>query len=168
MSTSGSKEKKMASVAPSSQLSASPSGARRTVATYSSYQDAERAVDLLSDQKFPVERVAIVGTGLRLVEQVVTRVTTGRAALSGAAQGAFIGLFIALLFGLFLDGPEFFGLLAYSVITAAIFGAIFWAIAHAVQGGRRDFASVTGTVADSYELQADDAVAGEARRLLAA
>ena len=114
----------MASLPSPTRLSPSPSGARRTIATYSSYEEAERAVDLLSDQRFPVERVAIVGTGLRSVEQVVGRVTTGRAALTGAGQGALIGLFIALLFGLFLDGPEFLGLLAYAVITGAIFGAV--------------------------------------------
>jgi membrane protein required for beta-lactamase induction len=156
----------MASVPRRTRMSPSPTGARRTIATYSSYQEAERAVDLLSDQRFPVERVAIVGTGLRSVEQVVGRVTTGRAALTGAGQGALIGLFIAVLFGLFFTGPGFLGLLAYAVIASAIFGAILWAIWHAAQGGRRDFASVAGTYADRYELQADEEVADEARRLL--
>jgi hypothetical protein len=156
----------MASVARPTRMSPSPRGARRTIATYSSYEDAERAVDSLSDQRFPVERVAIVGTGLRSVEQVLGRVTTGRAALTGAGQGALIGLFIALLFGLFFTGPGFLGLLAYLVIASAIFGAVFWAVWHAAQGGRRDFASVAGTYAESYELQADEEVADEAGRLL--
>jgi hypothetical protein len=35
---------------------------RRTLASYASYAEAERAVDWLSDQGFAVERVAIVGT----------------------------------------------------------------------------------------------------------
>jgi membrane protein required for beta-lactamase induction len=156
----------MASVPGPTRESPSPTGTRRTIATYSSYEEAERAVDSLSDQQFPVERVAIVGTGLRSVEQVTGRVTTGRAALTGAGQGAFIGLFIAVLFGLFFTGPGFLGLLAYTVIASAIFGAIFWAISHAAQGGRRDFASVAGTYADHYELQADEDVADEAARLL--
>jgi hypothetical protein len=156
----------MASVPRPTRMSPSTSGARRTIATDSSYQEAERAVDLLSDQRFPVERVAIVGTGLRSVEQVVGRLTTGRAALTGAGQGAFIGLFIAVLFGLFFTGPDFLGLLAYTVIFSTILGAIFWAIWHGTQGGRRDFASVSGTYADRYELQVDEEVADEARRLL--
>ena len=42
------------------------------------YPEAERAVDKLSDSDFPVGRVAIVGTGLKLVEQVAGRTTTGR------------------------------------------------------------------------------------------
>jgi hypothetical protein len=78
----------MASVPRPTRMSPPPSGARRTIATYASYQEAEQAVDLLSDERFPVNRVAIVGTGLRSVEQVVGRVTTGRAALTGAGQGA--------------------------------------------------------------------------------
>lgn len=40
---------------------------RRTVAVYASYAEAQRAVDYLSDRKFPVQRVAIVAEGLRLV-----------------------------------------------------------------------------------------------------
>jgi membrane protein required for beta-lactamase induction len=156
----------MASVGSTSQLYRSPGGARRTIASYSSYQEAERAVDSLSDRKFPVERVAIVGTGLRFVEQVVGRVTTWIAALTGAVQGAFIGLFIALLFGLFFTGPGFLGLLAYAVVTSALFGATFGAIFHATRRGRRDFASAAGMYADRVELQVDQEVADDARRLL--
>ena len=58
-----------------------------TVATYRSYADAQRAIDYLPDQNFPVERTAIVGTDLRLVENVLGRLTTGWAAVAGAAGG---------------------------------------------------------------------------------
>ncbi|WP_369679703.1 general stress protein [Streptomyces mirabilis] len=37
---------------------------RRTIASYESYAEAERAVDFLSDQGFAVERFAIIGPGL--------------------------------------------------------------------------------------------------------
>ncbi|MBW3607483.1 MAG: glycine zipper family protein, partial [Actinobacteria bacterium] len=83
-------------------------GGRRSVATFEDYAGAQRAVDALSDRGFPVERVAIVGTGLRYVEQVSGRLTTGRAALAGAGQGALVGLFVALLLGLFLTVEEAF------------------------------------------------------------
>ena len=79
--------------------------ARTTVATYDNYRDAERAVDFLSDKGFPVQRAAIVGTGLRTVEQIAGRITTGRAALMGAGQGAMIGLIFALLIGVFFTVP---------------------------------------------------------------
>jgi hypothetical protein len=142
--------------------------ARTTVATYSNYREAERAVDFLSDKGFPVQRAAIVGTGLRTVEQIAGRVTTGRAALLGAGQGALIGLFFALLLGLFFTIDEaFFGVLLYGLIVGALFGATFGAITQAMYGGRRDFASVQGMEAERYELQVDQEVAAQAKQLLA-
>ncbi|HEV3378824.1 MAG TPA: general stress protein, partial [Thermoleophilaceae bacterium] len=123
---------------------------RRVVATYRSYAEAERAVDWLSDQGFAVEHVSIVGRGLRTVEQVAGRLTTGHAALAGAGQGALIGLIFALLFGIFFTGPDFLGLLLYAVVAGALFGAAFGTILHAAQGGRRDFTSVSGLQAERY------------------
>ena len=140
---------------------------RRTIATYDSYAEAERAVDFLSDEGFPVERVAIVGSGIRLVEQVAGRVTSGRAALTGAGQGAMIGLLFALLFGLFFTLPEaFLSVLIYGLVVGVLFGALFGFIGHAVQGGRRDFASATGVQAERYEVQIDEAVADRAREVI--
>jgi hypothetical protein len=144
---------------------AAPSS-RRTIASYSSYAEAERAVDWLSDKGFAVEQVAIVGTGLRTVEQVAGRLTTGRAAVAGAAQGVFIGLLFALLFGIFFTGPEFLGLILYGVVAGALFGALLGAVVHAMQGGRRDFVSARGLDAERYEIQVEEPAADEARRLL--
>ena len=143
-----------------------PAATRRTIATYSTYREAERAVDWLSDEGFPVERVAIIGTGLRLVEQVAGRTTTGRAAGIGALQGVLIGVLFALFFGIFFTGPGFGWLLLYAILAGALFGALFGAISQASQGGRRDFTSATSTQADKYEIQVDEAVADEAKRLL--
>jgi acyl-CoA reductase-like NAD-dependent aldehyde dehydrogenase len=74
---------------------------RRVVASYSSYRDAERAVDFLSDRRFPVQRVAIVGRDLQTLEQVTGRMGYGRAALNAGATGAVLGLLFGWLFGLF-------------------------------------------------------------------
>src|SRR5215208_1038600 len=101
---------------------------KTTVATYDNYAEAERAVDFLSDRDFPVERVAIVGTGVSAVEQVAGRMTTGRAALQGAGQGAMLGLLFGLLFGLFFSGPAFFGVVLYGLVAGAVFGAILGAL----------------------------------------
>ena len=142
---------------------------RRTVTTVDSYDEAERAVDWLSDKNFPMQHVAIVGTGLRYIEQISGRVTTSSAALTAGGQGAMIGLFWGLLFGLFftLDTGGFFGVLAYSVLVGIVFGAIFGAVSHYASGGRRDFASVAQTRADRYEVQVDEAFADQAMQLLA-
>jgi uncharacterized membrane protein len=112
--------------------------------------------------------VAIVGTGLRYVEQVAGRMTTARAALAGAGQGAFIGLIFALLFGLFFSGPGFGGLLLYAVVLGALLGALFGAVIHYGSGGQRDFASVSRTEAEQYQVMVDAEVANEADQLLRA
>src|SRR5215813_13299280 len=75
-----------------------------TVASYTTYEQAQAAVDKLSDERFPVENIEIVGSDLRLVEKVTGRLTRGRAAAAGAASGAWFGLFIGLLVGLFTRG----------------------------------------------------------------
>jgi hypothetical protein len=140
---------------------------KTTVATYDSYPEAERAVDFLSDEGFPVERVAIVGTGLKTVEQVAGRLTTGRAALMGASQGAMLGLFFGLLFSLFFEGPDFLGVILYGLIVGTIFGTVLGAVGQAAQRGRRDFASVRGMQAESYEIQVEHEHSARAKQLLA-
>jgi len=140
---------------------------KTTVATYANYPEAERAVDYLSDKGFPVEKVAIVGTGLKTVEQVAGRLTTGKAALAGAAQGAMIGLFFGLLFSLFFDGPDFLGVVLYGLVAGTIFGAVFAAVGQAAQGGRRDFASVRGMQAEKYDVQVEHEHSVRAKQLLA-
>ena len=104
------------------------------VGTYPDYAQAQRAVDTLSDNKFPVERSAIIGTDLRLVENVLGRLTTGRAALAGAASGAWFGLFIGLLFGLF-STSSWFAVILVGLLIGAAWGAVFGAIANAIIGG---------------------------------
>jgi hypothetical protein len=147
---------------------ASDSRARKTVASYPSYAEAEHAVDSLSDQGVAVEHVAIVGKGLRSVEQVTGRMTAARAALVGLGEGALIGTLFALLFGIFFNGPAFGYLLLCSVVAGGLFGVTIGLIANAVDSdGRRDFVSETSISADRYEVQADDEVVAEARSALA-
>ena len=153
---------------PSTATVARPPTTRRTITSATSYQAAADAVDRLSDRGFPVEHMAIIGTGLRYVEKVSGRVTTGRAALTGVGQGAMLGLFWGLLFSLFFttDSAGFFGVLAFSVVVGIVLGGLLGAVAHVMTGGRRDFDSVAQTRADHYEVQVDDGFAGEAERLL--
>jgi uncharacterized membrane protein len=136
------------------------------VATYDNYADAQRAVDRLSDEQFPVEHVQIVGRGLTIVEDVTGRLTKGRAALAGAATGAWFGLFIGLLVGLFTTGPEWLGLVLGGVVIGAFWGAVFGFFAHWATGGMRDFASFRGLAAASYDLLVEEGHAARARELL--
>jgi len=136
-----------------------------TVAVYDDYASAQRAVDHLSDNRFPVERSAIVGTGLRLVEKVTGRLTVGKAALAGAVSGAWIGLFIGLLFGIF-SVSDWWRVILFAVVLGALWGAAFGAIAHAFTGGRRDFSSLSRLEAARYAVVVDAEFAEPATRLL--
>jgi hypothetical protein len=135
------------------------------VGSYDNYAAAQAAVDHLSDNRFPVERTAIVGTDLRLVENVLGRLTTGRAALAGAASGAWFGLLIGLLFAIFSVSAWWSVLLA-AVLIGALWGAVFGAIAHAMTGGRRDFTSRSSLQAGQYVVTVDPEYVDQARQLL--
>jgi hypothetical protein len=136
-----------------------------TVARYADYASAQRAVDFLSDNGFPVERTAIIGTNLRLVETVLGRLTIGRAAMAGAASGAWFGLFIGFLFTLF-SSSAWWAVLLSAIIIGAVWGAVFGAIAHGLTGGRRDFTSRSTLQAGEYAVSVDAEVAEEARALV--
>jgi hypothetical protein len=137
-----------------------------TVASYTSYEEAQQAVDRLSDEHFPVENLDIVGTGLRLVERVTGRLTKARAAAAGAATGAWFGLFIGLLVGLFTTGPTWIGLILGGLLIGAAWGAIFGFAGHAATRGRRDFASAQTLTATRYDIIARGGTAAQARSIL--
>lgn len=138
----------------------------QVVGTYDSYTDAQRAVDYLSDQKFAVEHLAIVGSDLRQVERVTGRLTWFKAAVSGFATGAWIGLFVGLLLGLFTD-DDWGRVIVFSVIWGAMFMMIFGLVGYAFSGGRRDFTSRSVTIAGTYEIYCQHQHAEEARNHLA-
>lgn len=151
------------------QMMAETQSARRSIMTYGTYAEAQRAVDYLSDQNFPVQRAAIVAEGLRFVEQVTGRLNYGRALLNGALSGASTGLFVALLLGLLgFVGPvvNLLSLALSGLIFGAILGAVLAVVSYAMSGGRRDFTSVSGMQAERYTVMVDAEVAGEAIRLL--
>jgi hypothetical protein len=156
----------MADIGPDLGLNV-PDANRRTVtvARYNDYASAQRAVDHLSDNGFPVERTEIVGTDLRLVEKVLGRMTTGRAALAGAATGAWFGLLIGILISVFTVSV-WWRVILVAVVAGVIWGAIFGAIAHSMTGGRRDFTSLRTLQAAEYAVTVDAEYAEEATQLL--
>ena len=58
-----------------------------SLGVFDKYEDAQRAVDTLSDQGFPVENVLIVGTELKQLERITGRLTQGRVAVGGLLSG---------------------------------------------------------------------------------
>lgn len=144
---------------------ATPKRPRQTIASYSDYAEAQRAVDYLSDNDFPVEHTAIVAEGLKFVEQVTGNLNYGKAILNGAVSGASTGVFIGLIFGLFAFGA-FLTMILYGLIAGAIAGAVLGAVGYAMTGGKRDFTSVGGMQAERYVVMVDNDYADKAQEVL--
>ncbi|GAB2504037.1 hypothetical protein GCM10027063_49120 [Promicromonospora xylanilytica] len=135
------------------------------VAAYSTYLEAQKAVDYLSDNKFPVENVTIVGTDLRMVERVTGRLTYGRVALAGALSGAWFGFFVGLLITLFA-GEAGFQVMFAGIALGAGFGLLFSILSYTFTRGRRDFTSSSQIVAATYAILCGHEHASDARALL--
>ncbi|WP_258229177.1 general stress protein [Arthrobacter sp. HMWF013] len=140
-----------------------PSG--DTVGSYNSYLDAQKAVDYLADQQFPVHMVSIVGNELKMVERVTGRLSYPRVALSGALSGMWFGLFVGVMLSFFAPSPGYFSILA-SVLMGAAFFMLFGIVTYAMQRGKRDFTSTSQVVATNYDVVVSPEAAHEARRLL--
>jgi len=135
----------------------------KLVASFDHYLDAQRLVDRMSDGAFPVEHVRIIGDGVRTVEHVTGRMTTGKAALAGAGSGAWFGLLIGVLFAIFTVGPPLWiWMLVVASIIGAFWGAAFGFIAHWSTRGQRDFSSVQTLEAQRYDIYVPAQYAAEA------
>lgn len=140
-----------------------------SLGVFDDYTQAQRAVDYLADNGFPVQNVAIVGTELKSVERVTGRLTRGKVAAAGALSGLWMGLFVGIAFALFSKQ----GQLGF-LITTPLLGAVFMLVwsqlgfTAATRGGTRDFASVSQVIATKYEVLVEHHVAERARGLLAA
>ncbi|MFS0699626.1 general stress protein [Cellulomonas sp. 179-A 4D5 NHS] len=134
------------------------------VASYSTYLEAQRAVDHLADKQFAVQLVTIVGTDLRMVERVTGRLSYPRVALAGFASGAWFGLFVGLLLSLFSEegSSTFFA----AILIGGGFGLLFSVITYSLTGGKRDFTSSSQIVASQYAVLCAAEQAHKARNLL--
>jgi hypothetical protein len=134
---------------------------------YDKYDEAQKAIDYLSDHDFPVQNVLIVGTDLKQLERVTGRLTRGRVAVGGLVSGAWLGLFVGTIFALFDGTPTPFLSILLTVVFGAVFGLIWALIGYSFTGGSRDFTSVTQVVATQYEVLVEHRFAAQARELLA-
>lgn len=155
----------------------SPAGGRRggpglptppkgwPVGSYPTYAEAQRAVDYLSEQQFPVQQVTIVGVDLVQVERVTGRLSWPKVLGGGVVSGAWLGLFIGLVLGFFSPNP--WAALATGLIAGVFFGLITSAVPYAMARGTRDFSSTMQLVAGRYDVLCDPQTAEKARDLLA-
>ena len=138
-----------------------------SLGVHDSYEEAQRAVDYLSDHDFPVRDVLIVGTDLKQLERVTGRLTRGRVIGAGALSGMWLGLFVGTIFALF--DPSGFNIVNVlgTVAFGAIFGAIWAMVGYRLTRGQRDFTSVSRVVAAKYEVLCEHKHVARGRELLA-
>ncbi len=91
----------------------------QTVASFPTYEAAQKAVSTLIAADVPARDIAIVGQGLRSVERVTGRLGYATAARSGAINGVLLGLLFSAI--LVIGSP--------SVPIQAFVGVIFVGIA---------------------------------------
>lgn len=135
------------------------------VATYETYDEAQKAVVTLAEADFPVKQVSIVGNELTSVERVTGKLTSARAAAAGAASGAWLGLFLGLVTFLFSPVPNVSSVVG-AVIIGVGFGAIFGIVSYSITRRRRDFTSVMQVTATSYSVVVEPDSMHRARNVL--
>jgi hypothetical protein len=138
----------------------------QSVGLYRTYAEAQKAVDYLADEKFEVQNLAIVGTDLKSVERVLGRKSWGTVIGQGVQSGLSTGLLVGIVFLLFGNPGSVLLLLLVALAIGIALGVGFAAAAYAMSQGKRDFTSVTQTVATKYEVLCEHKVAAQAREML--
>ena len=136
-----------------------------TVATYSKYEGAQRAVSKLIENEIPARDIAIVGKGLRSVEKVIGKLGWGRAAWQGALNGVLIGLFAAVLLAIW--SPESSMPMVGGILIVGIaFGMALKLLNYSIVRRRRDYASMMSLTAERYEVTVTGVYTNKSRELL--
>jgi hypothetical protein len=137
-----------------------------SLGSFDSYADAQRVIDFLADHHFEVGTTQIIGTDLRMVEQITGRLTWPRVLISGLASGAWFGVFVGLLINI-LGTATFLRAIVFGVTWGMFFGAVFAAVGYAMTAGRRDFTSLRATIPSHFEVLVASAHHARAQSVLA-
>lgn len=138
----------------------------QSVGIFNSYADAQKAVDYLADEKFAVQNLAIVGTELKSVERVLGRKSWSTVLSQGVSSGVSTGLLVGIIMLLFTRPASVLVLILSCLALGIAIGIAFAAAGYALTRGKRDFTSVTQTVATKYEVLCEHKVAAQAREML--
>jgi hypothetical protein len=124
----------------------------------------------LSDAGFPVERIRIIGTGLRAEPATARPGRSGpdktRAALLGAGLGAWLGLLTGLVLGLFIAGPAWLSVLLGGLLIGAFLGGLTGLLTHWAVDRRTDHAGPSAIRVQRFAVEVHPAHAADAVRAL--
>ncbi|WP_461476027.1 YflT domain-containing protein [Microbacterium sp. HJ5] len=137
----------------------------QTVASFPTYDAAQKAVSSLIAAEVPARDIAIVGQGLRSIERVTGRLGYASAARSGAINGVLLGLLFSAI--LVIGSPSvpiqaFVGVLFVGIAIGMLLSIITYSLVRR----RRDYASVMQVVADHYEVTVAASSIQRARQVL--
>lgn len=137
----------------------------QTIASFPTYEAAQKAVSSLIAAEVPARDIAIVGQGLRSVERVTGRLGYASAARSGAINGLLLGLLFSAI--LVIGSPSvpiqaFVGVLFVGIAIGMLLSIVTYSFVRR----RRDYASVMQVVADHYEVTVTAASITRARQIL--
>jgi hypothetical protein len=137
----------------------------QAVASFPTYEAAQKAVSSLIAGEVPARDIAIVGQGLRSVERITGRLGYASAARSGAINGLLLGLLFSAI--LVIGSPSvpmqaFVGVLFVGIAIGMLLSIITYSFVRR----RRDYASVMQVVADHYEVTVTAASIHRARQIL--
>lgn len=146
---------------------AAASGDQVSLGSYPTYAQAQNVVEALAGQQFEIETTEIIGSDLRMVEQVTGRLNWPRALVGGIASGAWFGLFVGLLIDI-LTTVSFGRAMLLGLTWGVIFGGVYAAVGYGMMAGRRDFTSRSAIVPSRFEVLVAAAHSDRAHALLAA
>ena len=136
---------------------------------FHSYQQAQAAVEALSERGFPADRAVLVGRGLHSTERISPRRRRRRAIRRAAIPSVVAGAAVSgLLWGAQLVGPT--TSLSRVLVVGALIGLITGVMLGAIGAAgtrRRRRAGIQIVDADSYQLYVAPRLASYARRVLA-
>ncbi|KQZ84598.1 hypothetical protein ASD56_11720 [Microbacterium sp. Root166] len=140
-------------------------GVGETVASFPTYEAAQKAVSSLIAGDVPARDIAIVGQGLRSIERVTGRLGYAAAARSGAINGLLLGLLFSAI--LVIGSPTvpiqaFVGVLFVGIAIGMLLSIVTYSFVRR----RRDYASVMQVVADHYEVTVTAKSIHRARQVL--
>jgi hypothetical protein len=127
------------------------SGGQVSLGSFATYDEAQSVIDQLADNEFEVRTTQIIGSDLRVIEQVTGRLTWPRAILAGMASGAWFGVFVGLVLR-YLSTSTVAVAVAFGVGWGLLFGGVFGAASYGLTRGRRDFTSLRATVPSRFEV----------------
>ncbi len=138
-----------------------------SLGSFTTYAEAQGVVDYLADHQFEVDTTQIVGTDLRMIEQITGRLTWPRAILSGVASGVWFGIFVGLVINILTD-TTFLRAMSFGIVWGVLFFGVFAAIGYGMTAGRRDFTSRSAIIPSRFDVLVEVGHSGHAQTVLAA